>query len=100
MKGGEEFQCLADTQSVRQCGILQLAADPSPNTVAGNRRVESEHLDRAAVAASETLQNLDRRGLAGSIGAQQSEQLTLMNVEGDAVEYLCRPISLLETAEP
>ncbi len=100
MKAGKEFQCLADAQSIRQCGVLQLASDPSPNTVAGNGRVEAEHLDRATVAASQTLQYLDCRGLARAIGAKQTEQLTLMNVEGDVVENLCRSVSLLEPANP
>ena len=65
-------------------------ADPPAEPVAGGRRVEAEHRDRAAVGAAQALQDLDGGRLAGAVGAEEAEQLAAAHGEGDAAEHLGR----------
>ena len=51
-------------------------------------RVEPEHRDGAAAAPAESLQDLQRRGLAGAVRAEQGEDLPLSYVQVDAADGL------------
>ena len=54
---------------------------PSLGTAIGG--VHAEGLDTAAAAVTETLEDLDGRGLAGAVGAEQGEHLAPLHVEAD-----------------
>jgi len=82
----EQLHRLRYPQPVGQGRGLQLAADhrAQPRTV--HRRVEAEDLDGAAIGAPQALDAFDRRGLAGSVGTEQADDLALFDVEVDAID--------------
>ena len=51
--------------------ILQDDAEPGTPEARGVRRVDAEHLHLTAVATSESLEDLDRRALAGTVRPKQ-----------------------------
>ena len=95
----EQPQRLADTQLVRQGGVLQLGADAPAQAVAGRRRVEAEHARRPAVGPAQALEDLDRRRLAGSVRAEQAEQLAAPDGEGHVAEDLGRSVALAQPVD-
>jgi hypothetical protein len=54
---------------------LQHDADPGPPGLVGVQRIGAEHLDRPRRGTPEALQDLDRGGLAGAVGAEQDHDL-------------------------
>ena len=60
-----------------------LCAQPALGGVVG--RVDAERLDAPGAARAEALEDLDRRRLAGAVGAEQREHLALLHLEADVV---------------
>ena len=75
---------LAHRQQVEPLGGLQHDAEPLPPVEAGGRRVLPSTLTVAAVTAPEALEDLDGGRLAGAVGAEQREDLALVDLEVDA----------------
>ena len=65
---------------------LQHDADPRPPFPAAFARVGAKDGDLAAVAAPVPLQDLDRRGLARAVRAEQGEDLAVPDVQVDTVD--------------
>jgi len=65
---------------------LQHDADPRPPFPAAFARVGAKNGDLAAVAPPVSLKDLDRRGLARAVRAEQGEYLTVPNVPVDTVD--------------
>ena len=83
---GEQVDCLGDPEPVRQPGALQLAADLLSHPVGVPDRVQAQHPDLTRVLAPQPLEDLDRRGLAGTVGADQTEDLAVMDGEVEVVD--------------
>ena len=77
-------------------GELQDDADPGPPRAAGVRRVAAKHRYRTPVAVPEALEDLDRRGLARAVRAEQGEHLTLGDIKVDAVDRRDVPVALTQ----
>ena len=82
---GVAGQRLADRQEGLDGQLLEHDAQALAQLPTGRRigGVVPEHLDPAAVARAEALEDLDRRGLAGTVGPEQGEDLALLHLEGD-----------------
>src|SRR5204862_2795166 len=65
---------------------LEHDADASAPVEAGVSRIDAEHLYLAAVASPVALQDLDRRRLAGSVRAEQAEDLVRTELEVDTLQ--------------
>src|SRR5687767_12898472 len=92
MERGEDPKRLTDAYAIGKRGILQLCADPPAQSIARPGRVEAEHRDRSGVCSAQPLEDLDGRGLARAVRAEQSEQLAFLDGEGDPVQYLRRAV--------
>jgi len=58
--------------------------------------VVAEHVDPAAVAGAESLEDLDGRRLAGSVGPEQGEDLTLLHYEGHVLDSVDLAVALAQ----
>jgi hypothetical protein len=66
--------------------LLEHEPDTRPQRRGVGPRVEPEHPHLAGVRAAVALAALDRRGLAGTVGAEQPEHLSGPDVEGEPVD--------------
>ncbi len=82
----EELDGLGDPHPIRQRRALQLAAELRPEPVGVPDRVETEHAHVPGVGPPESLEDLDGRGLAGPVGADQAQHLARMDVEVEPVD--------------
>src|SRR2546428_2741491 len=64
------------------------------------RNVDSQHGGRAALRPAKAFEKLYQGGLAGAVGAEDSEDLTATGVEGCAGERLEVPIGLPQLLDP
>ena len=74
----------------RQAVVLGGVADARPHRGAGRRRVEAEHLERAAVGPVQPEHQPEQGGLARAVGAEQPGDAR-RDAEGGAVERGGRP---------
>src|SRR5205823_2090655 len=58
--------------------------------------VDAPHQRLAVVGAAEALEDLNRRRLAGPVGTEQSEDLSLLDAEGDAIDRHEAPVPLTQ----
>ena len=82
----EEVERLPDADVVGQARLLQLAADASGERLGLAVRVAAEDAQRAAGRLPQSLDALDRGGLAGAVGAQQTEDLAAPHRERKVVD--------------
>ena len=78
------------------CACLELHADALLQRVDVAHRVQAEHRDRAAVGSPQPLDALHRRGLAGAVGADQPEDLAVVDVERHLVDGDRRAVGLAD----
>jgi len=97
---GEEPHRLGDPDLVRQCGVLQLAADAPPDLGHLAARVEPEHRDLPGVGVPQSLQALDSCGLAGAVGSEDAEDLPSRDVERDVPDGAHGPVGLAQATYP
>ena len=90
---------LQHPQLVGELGLLELDADALAQ---GLRRslsqVGPQHLHRPGVGGVQALEDLDGRGLAGAVGAEQTEALAGAHLEVDPIDGDQGPVALDETA--
>ena len=79
--GREEAQQLERPQAGVEPARLQHHADLRAEAAAVAHRVEAEHAHRAGVGPAVALEDLDRRGLARAVGAEQPEHLAGADLE-------------------
>ena len=92
--GGDQAQQLAGAQPRGAAGRLRHHAHAGPQgPVSG---IAPEYPDGAAVGGAEALAHLDRRGLAGTVRAEQGEDRAPPDREGQAVDGGPRAVSLDE----
>src|SRR5207247_6708883 len=78
---GEERQALAHAQVLVHRGRLEHDADAASPVARRACRVDPEYGDGAGVAAAVSLEDLDRRRLAGAVRAEQGENLAFADLE-------------------
>jgi hypothetical protein len=79
----EEIHALLDFDLVREIRELKAYPDPVLERLALVFGIETENGHLAARSGAKSLQNLDRGGLAGTVGPEQSEDLPGPNLEVD-----------------
>ena len=89
---GGQSQQLAHPQRRRQLGVLQHDADAPARL--DLLRVLAEQLNRAGVGAEQPQQQADGGGFAGSIGAQQGQQFSALQLQVGAIQRGERAIAL------
>ena len=96
---GIEVDGLPDAHLVRQLALLELDADDATELVAVALRVEAEDADRARVRRAQPADRLDGRGLARAVGAEDGEDLALLDREGHAVDGRAVAVALDEVGD-
>src|SRR5687767_993395 len=100
VEAAEQVEDLGDRElRVQGC---RLEADPDPwlERVRFTGDVETQDADLATVRGAQALEDLDGRGLAGAVGAQQAEDLARSDVEVDAGDGLDVAVALGQAANP
>jgi hypothetical protein len=77
---------LAPRQEVVERRLLQRGADPAAHLRALGRDVEAGHRGAPGRRWQQRGEHVDRRRLAGSVGAEEAVDLTALHVKLDAVD--------------
>ncbi len=78
--------------------LLEDHPDPPPPRGVGPRGVDPEDLDYAARAGAVPLKDLDRRGLARAVGAEEGEHLARGDVQIDPAHRVHGAVGLTQPA--
>jgi hypothetical protein len=89
---------LVDGQLRLVGGALQHDADPGAPGPSGGARVLPEHADLAGVPGAEPLEDLDRGGLPGPVGAQDCDDLAALHGQVQAVDGALGAVVLVQPA--
>src|SRR5205823_10075281 len=87
------------TDSRVQAAVLENDANFRPKTRALVPRVKIEHADLAGIRPPVALEDLDGRGLAGSVRAEQAEDLARLDGQRQAVERAHGAIAFAEPGD-
>src|SRR3954453_11402776 len=96
LERGEQRERLGDGQPVGELALLELDPDDRAEPAAVPDRVEAQDANGAGIGIPETGGRLDRGGLAGAVGAEDSEDLALLDGERDAVDHGAVAVALRE----
>ena len=96
---GVEAERLAHGQVGIEAAALQDDADPLAPGAAAVLRVLAQHRDLPAAALAVALEDLDRRRLAGPVGAEEGKDLARPHLEVDAANRLELAIALAQAAD-
>ena len=109
-RGGDSLFALAVLETHQPCGVAQIlrrgqivieadrirqVADPALDLERLAHRIMAEHPHLACRDFGQPEHHQDRRGLAGAVGAEQTEDFALAHREGDAVRRRCWPYRLV-----
>jgi hypothetical protein len=94
-----QFQHLASARGRIAAAALQHHPDTLTQLGVVGDGIEPENPDAAGVRAQEALAHLDRRGLAGAVGPEQSQHLGVLDLQIETVDGSGRPISLGHAAQ-
>ena len=94
-----EGERLAHRQVRRDVAVLGDDADALAPLARALRRVDPEHLNLAGAALAVALEDLDRRRLARSVGAEEREDLAARDLEIDAADGLEVTVGLAQPAD-
>jgi hypothetical protein len=86
----------AYSRTISEGQLLEHDADPRPQRGAAPFGVLAQDLHLTAVAVTEPFEDLDRRGLARPVGAEDREHLALVHLEVDPSHRLDRAVGLVE----
>jgi hypothetical protein len=90
---------LGDGDRRPELRLLQHHADPLSVGRACSFRIEAEDVDLAGVAGAVALQNLDRGRLAGTVGAEETEDLALCDLEADPADRFVVTVGLPQAVD-
>src|SRR5262249_51964093 len=93
---GEEAGRLPHGEIRPELRLLQDDADALPVLAPRACGIEAEDVDASAVALAVTLEDLDRRRLAGAVRAEQSEDLAFVDPEADAADGFMAAVRLAQ----
>ncbi|MOA22061.1 hypothetical protein D3C78_1425910 [compost metagenome] len=82
----EDQKVLADAQGVRQGDVGAREVGSLEDRLALAREVHAEDADRAGRGRDQAQEHLDGRGLAGSVGSQEAQDLAAGDREGDVID--------------
>src|SRR5207302_8206134 len=82
----DEDEVLACGQAVVEAGGFGQDAGAATDLVTRRRRVEPEHARPPAIGPQDAVEQADRRGLAGAVGAEKGQRLAFLDVDREAVE--------------
>src|SRR5438128_2560337 len=99
VEGGEQVEELQQVQTVEERRRLQLHADDVLDLLGIPADVDPTHHGLAVVGAAQALEDLDRRRLAGPVWTEQSEDLSLLDAERDAVDRHEAPVPLAQSLD-
>src|SRR5208283_779731 len=91
--GGEEPDRPLGAHDRVDAAALEQDADSSRELGVIRPGVEAENAYAAGIGSPEALERLYRRGLSGSVGAQESDDLAEIRVEGDLVDRDEAPVA-------
>jgi hypothetical protein len=93
---GVEFEVLLDGEPLKGVEVLRKDSHPPLHlrALGFDGDVMSENPDGARRGVSQRLEDLDGRGLPRAVRAQEGEDLSLEDFEGDAVYSLQAAVSL------
>ena len=80
-EGGKELQVLLDGQVLIERELARHVAHPAPNVLHLAQRVVAIDRGRSLVGQQQGAENAEHRGLAGTVGTDQPEHLTLTDRE-------------------
>ena len=83
-----------------EADVVRQVADMSLDLERIAQRVEAEHLRRAAGGLGQAEQHQDGRGLARTVGAEETEHLALVDVQVQRTDGDLVVVALLRTASP
>src|SRR5262249_51781506 len=81
-----QFDHFNDANFVGKHGLLQHDADSALQFVGITSRIDAKHRNLAAVASTQSFENLDCRALAGAIRAEHRKDLAGLYLEIDALD--------------
>ena len=99
VEGREQVERLADAQPVGQLGLLELRAEELAQRGGVRRGVVPEDADGPAVALPEPLDALDGGGLAGAVGAEDPEDLALLDGERHVLDGHVLSVALVQVVD-
>ena len=88
VEAGDEIEVLLDGEVLVERELLSHVADLVLDAPAFGREVEAEHLALARIEAQEAAHQADRRGLAGAVGAEETDDLAAFDADRDVVDDL------------
>ena len=94
-----ELDRLAHGEQAVERRLLEHDADPLAERALAAAGVEAEDAHVAGVGAAVAFEDLDERGLAGAVRAEQREHLAAADLEVDAVERLHAVVGLAQAAD-
>src|SRR6476660_8068169 len=81
VEGREQVERLADRDPIRELAFLELHTDEGPQDLPVRTWIVPEDVDRARVGCAKTGDRLDRRGLTGTVGSEDPEDLAFLDGE-------------------
>jgi len=96
VKAGEEFQGFHDAHLVRKRGGLKGGADFVFERVGLLAGIVAADDRSAAIGVAQTFEDFDSAGFTGTIGAEEAEDFSLVDVETDAADGFDVAIALDE----
>ena len=100
VEAAEQVEDLGDRELRIEGSGLEAHPDPWLELVRAAGDIDPEHGDLAAVGRPKALEDLDRRGLAGAVGSEETEDLAGGDVEVDAGDRLDLVIALGQATHP
>ena len=95
---GVELERLADGEPGIGRGLLQDDPDPVAPGARSVGRVDAEHRHLSIRPGAEPFQDLDRGRLAGAVRAEEGEDLSALDLEGDPADGFGLGVALAEVA--
>ena len=86
VEAAEQRERLADGQLLGEARLLQRDADAFPDGGVVAAPAQAEDLDLAGGRGEQPFEDLDRRGLAGAVGAEQAEALARLDGQVEAAQ--------------
>jgi hypothetical protein len=99
VEGAVQLQRLADGELRLQLALLELRAEHTAGGLVLGDGVEAGDADPAGVGHTQPLDTLHGGGLAGAVGAEDAEDLAILDGEGDTVDGRAAGVGLVQVGD-